>query len=289
MPSSSSRASSAGRRARSTEAGPAREHQAGRVRAARISSGGVSWATTAEKTRHSRIRRAMSWLYWAPKSTTSTPPGAAAASAGSRAACVRGVGAEAGQAADPPGGAPRTLPPRYRQLAAALGARQRSWPGPPRARLEGAVADQQVGARTAEDQVTPRPAPDGQRLGGPRAPVGRDRCRCPGRCMSRPPAPTDHAASPPRDAMTSARRVPRRTSSRGVPAIVAGRPAQRARVAAVGAAAAMPGVRAVAGAAVRRGASPLPRTSRRKTSVQPSPSAADRSSAADEIGHVAPG
>ena len=84
MPSSSSRASSAGAPGSYTEAGPPESTRPAGW-SARISSGGVSWATTAEKTRHSRMRRAMSWLYCAPKSTTSTPPGAALARAGSSA------------------------------------------------------------------------------------------------------------------------------------------------------------------------------------------------------------
>ena len=93
MPSSSRRGSSAGAPGSYTDAGPPDRTSPAGSRA-RISSGGESCGTTAEKTRHSRMRRAMSWLYWAPKSTTKTPPGAAAASAGSSAACVRGVGAE---------------------------------------------------------------------------------------------------------------------------------------------------------------------------------------------------
>ena len=39
---------------------------------ARISSAVMSWGTISEWTWASRTRRAMSWAYWAPKSTTRT-------------------------------------------------------------------------------------------------------------------------------------------------------------------------------------------------------------------------
>src|SRR5260370_37197138 len=38
----------------------------------RISSAEMEAGTISERTRHSRTRRAMSWAYWAPKSTTRT-------------------------------------------------------------------------------------------------------------------------------------------------------------------------------------------------------------------------
>src|SRR6266516_7926912 len=39
---------------------------------ARSSSRGVVYGSSSQYTRHSRIRRAISWLYWAPKSRTRT-------------------------------------------------------------------------------------------------------------------------------------------------------------------------------------------------------------------------
>ena len=71
MPSSSRRGSRAGAPGSYTDLGPPE-----RIRAlaswARTVSGSMSQATTSEKTWHSRMRRAMSWAYWAPKSSTRT-------------------------------------------------------------------------------------------------------------------------------------------------------------------------------------------------------------------------
>src|SRR5215211_5224025 len=71
MPSSSRRGSRAGAPGSYTDLGPP-----DRTRAlaswARTVSGSTSQATTSEKTWHSRMRRAMSWAYWAPKSSTRT-------------------------------------------------------------------------------------------------------------------------------------------------------------------------------------------------------------------------
>src|SRR4029453_2447797 len=79
MPRSSRRGSRAGAPGSYTDRGPP-----DRIRAlaswARTVSGSTSQGTTSEKTWHSRTRRAMSWAYWAPKSSTRTVscPGAGA-------------------------------------------------------------------------------------------------------------------------------------------------------------------------------------------------------------------
>src|SRR4029453_19394255 len=71
MPRSSRRGSRAGAPGSYTDRGPP-----DRIRAlaswARTVSGSTSQGTTSEKTWHSRTRRAMSWAYWAPKSSTRT-------------------------------------------------------------------------------------------------------------------------------------------------------------------------------------------------------------------------
>src|SRR4029450_9531547 len=71
MPSSSRRGSRAGAPGSYTDRGPP-----DRIRAlaswARTVSGSTSQGTTSEKTWHSRTRRAMSWAYSAPKSSTRT-------------------------------------------------------------------------------------------------------------------------------------------------------------------------------------------------------------------------
>ena len=45
-------------------------------RRASICAAGIEAGTISEYTWHSRTRRAISWAYWAPKSTTSTVSGA---------------------------------------------------------------------------------------------------------------------------------------------------------------------------------------------------------------------
>src|SRR5580704_5231253 len=84
-------------------------------RRASISATGIAAGTISEYTWHSRTRRAMSWAYWAPKSTTSTVSGAPSSPTGERTAASlvaldRGIGPRAvgrGRLADPdPGDAP---------------------------------------------------------------------------------------------------------------------------------------------------------------------------------------
>src|SRR5215217_8348669 len=71
MPSSSRRGSRAGAPGSYTDRGPPDRTMALASWALTV-AGSTSQATTSEKTWHSRMRRAMSWAYWAPKSSTRT-------------------------------------------------------------------------------------------------------------------------------------------------------------------------------------------------------------------------
>src|SRR5579863_4458393 len=71
MPSSKMRGSTCGAFPAYTEAGPPLRMIAYGLRA-RTASGEMVWPTSSEYTRHSRTRRAISWEYWPPRSTTST-------------------------------------------------------------------------------------------------------------------------------------------------------------------------------------------------------------------------
>ncbi len=73
-PDSSSPAGAGGAPGAYTEAGPPDRMIADGLLAS-ISAAGMVEGTISEYTWHSRTRRAMSWAYWAPKSTTRTAPG----------------------------------------------------------------------------------------------------------------------------------------------------------------------------------------------------------------------
>ena len=73
-PASSSPAGAGGAPGAYTEAGPPDRMIAVGLLAS-ISAAGMVEGTISEYTWHSRTRRAMSWAYWAPKSTTRTGPG----------------------------------------------------------------------------------------------------------------------------------------------------------------------------------------------------------------------
>src|SRR4029450_3334511 len=71
MPSSSRRGSRAGAPGSYTDLG-APDRISALASWARTVAGSTSQGTTSENTWHSRTRRAMSWAYWAPKSSTRT-------------------------------------------------------------------------------------------------------------------------------------------------------------------------------------------------------------------------
>ena len=70
-PASNSSGPTSGAPSAYTDDGPPDRMMAAGLRSS-ISPTGMVWGTISLYTRASRTRRAMSWAYWAPKSTTST-------------------------------------------------------------------------------------------------------------------------------------------------------------------------------------------------------------------------